>query len=176
MTHDLSWLNTDDVDASAGSGGGWKVKPNGWYRAMVTESEVRPSSSGTGTHVRIKLSHLDQRYSNQYEMVFLNVQHSKPRVQEIGQAQFKALAIAVGDPTPGQVKSSKDIENKPLMIQLYSKQEPGKYADVDGNVQCVGGYKSCDDYDTEHGGPPASNSAPPPDDNPPPLSDNDLPF
>jgi len=172
-------VTQESLDKTQG-GGNWKVKPDGWYRVMVTEAPVKDNAAGTGSVVHAKLTHLDPQYQGQYEMDFFNVVHPKEKVQEIGIAQLKSLAIAANHPEPDAMSDTSDLLNRPCMVRLWSKHEGGEYADADGMVQHIGGYLSVDEWMTKEadapsaanngGGSPASNL------DPPLPSDPDIPF
>jgi len=169
------------ADAGAGSeGGGWYVKPDGWYRVMVTDAPVKENSAGTGKVVHAKLTHLEGQYDGRYEMAFFNVSHPTAKAQEIGLAQLKSLAIATGHPEPDALSDTSDLLARPFMVRLYSKPDGGKYSDADGRIQVIGGYQSIDEWMSSGGAsdgpPPHPVQAPSPGGEPPPLGDDDLPF
>lgn len=155
LNADLSGVSDDDMNSS----GGWHVKPDGWYRMYVSEAEPKPTSAGTGTCVHTKLMFLDPQYQGQYQMIFVNVRNPSEKAQMIGQAQLKALAIAIDHPNPDLIADTSELINKPLYVKLGSEvAEAGReqYADANGLVQKVLGFCS----EAEHVG--ADDQTPPP--------------
>ncbi len=58
--------SVDDSELESGGGGGWKVKPDGWYLVMATEALLKPNNAGTGQVVHVKFSHVDNQYAGQF--------------------------------------------------------------------------------------------------------------
>ncbi|MEE9382893.1 MAG: hypothetical protein V3V08_05705 [Nannocystaceae bacterium] len=162
LGYDLSRIGDDQL--KQGGKGVWYVKPDGWYRAMISAAVIKPNKAGTGKVMHAKLAHLDPQYADDFEMAFVNVQHPKEKVQEIGQAELKSLALATGHPNPNCVQDTSELLNKPFMLKLYSEAEDSKYSDADGRVQRIAGYLSSDELMAREGdipqSPPAQNSAP----------------
>ena len=143
LGYDLSNIDSDQL--KQGGKVVWYVKPDGWYRVMVTEAIVKPNKSSTGKVMHTKLTHLDQQYENSFEMAFINIQHEKAKVQEIGQADLKSLAIATGHEDPNHINDTSELINKPFMVNLYSQPNDSNYSDSDGMIQVIGGYLSEDE-------------------------------
>lgn len=181
LNADLSGVKDEDMNRE---GGKWYVKPDGWYRVMVSESTVKPNKNGDGKVIHIKLLHLDTGESNDFEMHYINVQHPKEKVQEIGRAQLKELAIAVNHPNPNLVDDTSELLNKPFMVRLWAEPEDSKYSDADGMKQRIGGCASIEAYADMDDEPssgssragPARSSSPPLGDPPPPSDRDEIPF
>ena len=173
LNADLSGVK--DEDMNRGGGGQWYVKPDGWYRVMVSEAEVKQNRNKDGRVIHIKLLHLDTGEQNDFEMHYINVQHPKEKVQEIGRAQLKELAIAVNHPNPNLVNDTSELLNKPFMVRLWSEPEDSKYSDADGMKQRIGGCASIEAY-ADMDDDSASRASGPPNDPPPPSDRDDIPF
>ncbi|MGO8211876.1 DUF669 domain-containing protein [Rhizobium ruizarguesonis] len=72
--------------------------PNGIYRLEIESSEVKPTSTGSGTFLATVVSVVEPEefkgrkiFNNNY-----NLENSNPKAQEIGQKQFASLCRAIG--------------------------------------------------------------------------------
>lgn len=167
-------------------GGGWTVKPDGWYRVLIQESSFKYNEKGTGS-LFLKHIHLDPPYESSAEHEYLSIEcPSSDKAQTISLAKLKEIAVAVGHPTPDIVVDSDALHGIPFMIRLYSERdERNKYADANGMVQRIGGHMGIAAWRQEHGGQAATNPPIRPDQVPyggrpkvdvPPVGDDDIPF
>ena len=140
INQDLSGVNEDDMNRD---GGGWKVKPDGWYRACFMTSTYKQNSKGTGMNLGFEGQFLDAPHRGDKLFENLAVDNPSAKAEEISRARLKELAIAAGHPTPDYVEDSDDLHAKPFMVRVYSEEAyDEKYGDADGLQQRIGEYLS----------------------------------
>lgn len=89
--------------------------PAGTYLAHVTESDLKPLKSGNGMGLALTFVILDGEYKNRRIWSNLNVQHTNPTAQQIGQQQLSALCRAVNLP---HLQDTLQLHNKPVKIRV----------------------------------------------------------
>ena len=113
-------FNAAEVKPDAGIG---DPLPIGWYNAAITESEIKPTKSGTGTLLRLVLTVLDGYYTGRKIYDQLNIANQSEQAQNIGRARLSAIGHSVG---VLQINDSSQLHNLPLKIKVkISKTEEG---------------------------------------------------
>jgi len=85
--------------------------PAGTYLAQVIESDLKHLKSGNGMGLALTFQIIDGEHKNRRLWANLNVQHSNPTAQQIGQQQLSSLCRALNVP---QLKDTTQLHNKPL--------------------------------------------------------------
>ena len=98
--------------------------PAGWYNAVVTDSEVKPTKDGTGLRANIGFKVLDGQYANRMVFNGYNVKNASAKAEEIGRGQFSALCHAVG---VLNVQSTTQLHGIPLKIKVKIVPEQAGY-------------------------------------------------
>lgn len=93
----------------------FKPLPAGWYRVVIEEAELKPTSAGTGSYISMKLNVQDQQFNGR--KVFANVTYQNPNQQatEIGQRQLSAICHAIG---VLNLTDTGQLLNRPLLAKL----------------------------------------------------------
>ena len=89
--------------------------PAGTYLAHVTESDLKPLKSGNGMGLSLTFQILDGEHKNRKIWMNLNVQHSNPTAQQIGQSQLSALCHAV---QVQKMRDTNELHSKPVKIKV----------------------------------------------------------
>lgn len=139
----LAGFNAGEVPASDS----YDPLPAGWYPAMITESEFRATSAGTGQYLKLRFDIIDGPGQGRVVFTNLNLENPNPKAVEIAQKDLSAICRAVGVMTP---QDSAELHDKPLQIKLTIRPAQGDY-DAQNEVK---GYKALD------GAAPASAPAP----------------
>lgn len=163
----------DVKDEDINQGGKWRALPDGEYRFVVTETDYKSTRKGDGMVLWVSVQCIDHAHQRAKWTEFLTIEHPKPDVVRIARAQLKALAIAVGHPTPDYVEFSEDLHDRPFIAEVYqSSASDPKYGDANGMQNRIGAYRPIS------GGAPAQHAAPRySESNPPPHTDSDsIPF
>lgn len=101
---------------------GFEPVPNNWYRAMVIESEVKPTKDSRpdapGAYLQLTWQVLEGEFKTRKIWSRLNVQNPSAEAQRIGQAQLSAVCHATG---VMKLTSSTQLHNIPTMIKVVVK-------------------------------------------------------
>jgi len=125
---DLSGFDASKVPESE-----FEALPAGEYRAVVIESERKPTKAGNGHLLQVKLQIIDGPHKNRTVFDRFNLWNASNVAAEIAKQQFAGLCKAVNVLQP---KDSSDLHMKPFMVKLTVKEYDGK----DRNE--VKGYKA----------------------------------
>lgn len=117
---------------------GYDVLPVGWYNAAIDESEMKPTSSGTGTYLKLRFNILDGQYAGRKVYTQLNLKNENPQTVEIAQKQLSAICHAVGVLKPSK---SEELHGLPLKIKLKYVAATGQYSEKNE----IASYKSKDE-------------------------------
>ena len=96
--------------------------PAGTYLAHVTESDLKPLKSGNGMGLSLTFQILDGEHKNRKIWMNLNVQHSNPTAQQIGQSQLSALCHAV---QVQKMRDTNELHGKPVKIKTKIRKQDG---------------------------------------------------
>lgn len=108
--------------------------PAGTYTAQVVESDLKPMKSGNGTALSLTLQIIDGPYVNRKVWANLNVKHTNPVAQKIGQEQLSALCHAVG---VIRMTDSAQLHMKPMKVRVKVKKDE-QYGDKNE----IGGFEA----------------------------------
>jgi len=97
--------------------------PAGEYRAVIVESERKPTKSGGGDLLNVKFQVIDGQYKNRTVFDRFNLWNASEKAKLIAQQQFKKVCEAVNVMSP---KDSSELHMKPLMIKLAVTEYEGK--------------------------------------------------
>lgn len=97
--------------------------PAGEYRAVIVESERKPTKGGGGFLLNVKLQIIDGQYKNRTVFDRFNLWNASDKAKLIAQQQFKKVCEAVNVMSP---KDSSELHMKPLMIKLTVSEYDGK--------------------------------------------------
>jgi hypothetical protein len=109
----LNNFNANQVEPSSNL----EAIPAGKYLAVITESELKPTKSGSGSYLQLTFQILEGEYKGRFLWSRLNLHNANPTAVKIAQAELSAICRAVGVLTPGD---SVELHNLPL---VYSSLE-----------------------------------------------------
>lgn len=107
--------------------------PAGKYLAMITESEEKPTKSGSGSYLQLKFQILEGEYKGRFVWARLNLSNPNATAVQIARAELSAICRAVGVLTPSD---SAQLHNLPLIISVKCK----KRGDSDEFTNEIKGY------------------------------------
>ena len=136
--------------------GGWQSLPPGDYRVMITDSQLKPNSKGTGDVLTLFLQVLDGDGAGTEIRDYLSVRHQNETAQRIAQQTLKQIASAIG--INGVLTDSAQLHGVPLRASITQVEADAGYGDADGMQNRVAGYSAAGDATV-----PAPKSAPMPD-------------
>lgn len=93
----------------------FELLPAGWYTAQVTESNIAPIKSGTGTMLKLTFTVLQQGYNGRKVWGQLCVRHENPKTEKIANEQLRELCESVG---LVNMQDTVELHNKPVQIKV----------------------------------------------------------
>ncbi|KAA1258310.1 hypothetical protein LF1_08260 [Rubripirellula obstinata] len=93
--------------------------PDGKYVAVITDSEMKPTKSGTGSYLQLTFSIIEGPHSNRLLWVRLNLDNPNATAVEIARRELSAICRAVGVLVPSD---STDLHNLPCVIGVKLKR------------------------------------------------------
>lgn len=111
MTGNLNGFNAEEIEPQ----GSFEPIPAGWYTAMITESEFKPTKNGNGEYLQLRLDIIDGEYEGRVIFDRLNLNNPNQTAVEIAQRQLSAICRAVGIMTP---RDSSELHDRPLKVKV----------------------------------------------------------
>lgn len=97
-----------------------QLMPAGVYTARIIESNVEPLKSGNGTGLKLTMEIIDGQFKNRRLWPQLNVTHTNPVAQQIGQQQLSSICRAVN---VMNLQDTQQLHNKPLRVKVKIRQD-----------------------------------------------------
>lgn len=125
----LQGFNANDVEPATD----FEAIPAGKYLAVITESEVKPNKSGTGSYLQLTFQVIEGEYKNRFLWARLNLDNPNATAVKIARGELSAICRAVGVMAPGD---SVELHDLPLVISVKCK----KRADTGEITNEIKGY------------------------------------
>lgn len=125
----LQGFNANDVEPATD----FEAIPAGKYLAVITESEVKPNKSGTGSYLQLTFQVIEGEYKNRFLWARLNLDNPNATAVKIARGELSAICRAVGVMAPND---SVDLHDLPLVISVKCK----KRADTGEITNEIKGY------------------------------------
>ena len=125
----LSGFDANTVDPV----GDYEPLPAGKYLAIITDSEMKPTKSGTGQYLQLTFQVIDGPFQGRLLWTRLNLHNPNQLAVKIAQGELSAICRAVGVLQP---KDSVELHNLPLSITVKCK----KREDTGDIVNEIKGY------------------------------------
>ena len=93
--------------------------PAGKYLAVVTESEMKPTKSGSGSYLQLTFEIIDGPHKGRLLWARLNLDNPNATAVAIARAELSAICRAVGVLAP---QDSVELHNLPLVIHVRCKK------------------------------------------------------
>ena len=111
----LNGFNANTVEPSTD----FEAIPAGKYLAVISESEMKPTKSGTGSYLELVFQVIEGDYRNRRLWARLNVDNPNELTVQIAKGELSAICRAVGVMQP---KDSCELHNLPLFITVKCKR------------------------------------------------------
>ncbi|MBI1373329.1 MAG: DUF669 domain-containing protein [Phycisphaera sp.] len=111
----LNGFNATEVEPTTS----FEPLPAGKYLAAITESEMKPTKSGTGSYLQLTFTILEGEYKNRILWARLNLNNPNATAVKISRSELSAICHAVGVMQP---RDSVDLHNLPLVITVKLKK------------------------------------------------------
>lgn len=141
---DLRGFNADHIEPSRD----FEPIPAGTYVAVITDSEMKETKSGSGRYLQLLLSVIEGPHKNRTLWVRLNIENPSRQAKEIAERQLAEICRALDIRTPND---SVELHNLPMTIHVRCK----KRADTGEIVNEVKGFSK-----REAASPPSSAANP----------------
>jgi hypothetical protein len=112
--------------------------PDGWYEAMIVESERKSTKAQTGEYIALTFALLAEPFKSQNRKLWdnLNVKNPNDKAVQIARGQLSAICRAVNVLVP---RDTSELHNLPLLVKV------GTEVGGDGVVRNkIKGYKPRD--------------------------------
>lgn len=106
--------------------------PTDWYTVIIEESEMRPTSKGDGSFLRLVMKIIDGPYANRKLFTNLNLNNPNPTASEIAYQQLSAICHAVG---MLQIQDSQQLHGLPFQVRVTVRPPKDGY---DAQNECKG--------------------------------------
>jgi hypothetical protein len=120
----------------------FEVLPAGEYVAIVENSKMKQTKSGTGEYVEITWSILDDRYKNKKVWTRLNIRNKNETAMRIANKELRSICDAI---SVSNIKDTDELLNKVCGIKVIAeerKDRPGSFSNrVDGYYKVNGQQK-----------------------------------
>lgn len=100
--------------------------PVGDYVAIISESDLKDTKSGSGKFLQLKFQIVEGEYQGRIIFDNLNIMNSNDTAQKIAQQALAAICKAVGVLTPSD---SSELHDKPMTIRVGIRPAKGDYAE-----------------------------------------------
>jgi hypothetical protein len=112
---DLHGFNANQVEPSTE----FEPIPAGKYLAVITDSEVKPTKSGSGSYLQLAFQVIEGDFKGRFVWARLNLDNANATAVQIARAELSAICRAVGVMTPND---SVELHNLPLVITVKCKK------------------------------------------------------
>lgn len=126
---DLNGFNAHEVEPTTE----FDPLPAGKYLTVITDSEYKPTKSGSGHYLQLAFQVIEGPYKGRFIWSRLNLDNANATAVQIARAELSALCRAVGVMTP---RDSVELHNLPLVITVKCK----KRDDTDEITNEIKGY------------------------------------
>ena len=93
--------------------------PAGKYVAVITDSEMKPTKSGTGSYLELTFQVIEGEFKNRMLWSRLNLDNPNATAVQIARGELSSLCRAVGVMAPND---SVDLHNLPLVVTVKCKK------------------------------------------------------
>jgi hypothetical protein len=98
----------------------YETLPAGKYLVEITDTEMKPTKTGTGEMLQIEFTVTDGEFKNRKIWDRLCLRHPNPEAVKIAKANLSAICHAVGVMKPGE---SIELHHIPLVIAVKCKTD-----------------------------------------------------
>ena len=93
--------------------------PEGWYRAIIRESNLRDNKNGSGKHLELVFEIVEGEFAGRLLWKRLNIQHRNPDAVQIALRELSAICYAVNVLKPSD---SNQLHNIPMLIRVVIRR------------------------------------------------------
>ena len=108
--------------------------PAGTYEAVITDSEMKPTKSGTGSYLEITVEIISGEFQGRKVWARLNLANQNVKAVEIARRELSSICRAVNVMNPGD---SAELHNIPFLVVVKKVKR-----DDDTYTNEIGGWKN----------------------------------
>jgi hypothetical protein len=117
---DLHGFNAAEVEPTVS----YEPMPAGWYKAVITASEERPTKAQTGSFLMLTLEVIEGPHQGRKLIDRLNLNNPNTVAKQIAEGTLSSICRSLNIMKPS---TSYDLHDKPLMIKVKVKPANGEY-------------------------------------------------
>ena len=111
----LNGFDANDVDPATE----FEPLPQGKHLVVITDSEMKPTKSGSGHYLELTFQVINGPYANRLLWSRLNLDNPSRQAVEIAHGELSAICRAVGVMTP---RDSIELHDLPLVVTVVQKR------------------------------------------------------
>ena len=111
----LNGFNANEVEPTTD----FDPVPAGKYVAVITDSEMKPTKSGTGSYLELTFQVIEGEYKNRLLWARLNLDNPNDVAVQIARGELSSICRAIGVMQP---KDSVELHNLPLLVTVKCKK------------------------------------------------------
>jgi hypothetical protein len=117
--------------------------PDGKYRAMIIESDYKPTANGLGECLHLTFQILDGPHQNRRLKDFLTLEHTNETTKRIAREKLKRLALAMHFEN-GKVGDTEELHSKPVVLTVSREKTDSDFGDSEGFQNRIKKYSEVD--------------------------------
>lgn len=133
----------------------YKPLPAGWYTAMITDAELKPTKDGSGHYIKIRYDITGPTHQGRVVFGNINIRNASAKAEEIGRQQLGELMRAIG---LARIADTDQLIGGVMQIKLGVRDATEQY-DAQNEVK---GFKAITGSVPRFAAPAASPAAPAP--------------
>lgn len=111
----LDGFNANDVEPAAD----FEPIPAGKYLVVITDSEMKPTKSGSGQYLELTFQVIDGPHKNRKLWSRLNLDNPSAQAVDIARGELSAICRAVGVMQP---RDSSELHDRPLLVTVKCRR------------------------------------------------------
>ena len=117
----MSFIETFNAADAPATRTEFELLPAGWYLSTIHSAEVKPTKSGDGQRLVIRLHIVGGEHANRVIFANLNIRNPKEKTQNIAREQLGEIMRAIGLPT---IQDTDQLVGGTLEIKLSVRDDP----------------------------------------------------
>jgi hypothetical protein len=102
----------------------YELVPAGWYTAIITDAELKPTKAGNGEYIKLRYDLTGPSCQGRVVFSNLNIKNPNPKAEEIGRQQLGEMMRALG---LAAVDDTDQLINGHLTIKVDVRPGSGDY-------------------------------------------------
>lgn len=139
-----------ESDLPQGNGGNYDPLPPGWYKANITQAELKSTAAGDGQYIKMRYEIMGPTHAGRVVFGNLNIKNASARAEEIGRQQLGEIMRAIG---LARVQDTDQLIGASLQVKLEVRpartdEKTGKTYEAQNEIR---GFKAITSHDSGGG-------------------------